>query len=100
MMKTKLYLPVLAIFSILLSACGIPDVDSHLVATRSISAVINWNSIDKHTCVIEEGAEVIVLDISMLSRGGPADTVPVIQVQTLDETCTAWDFPENFRAKP
>lgn len=99
-MKTKLFLLVLVIFFTPLAACGIPEVESHLVATRNLSAVINWNSIDKHTCVIEEGTEVIVLDTSMLSRGGPADTVPVIQVQTLDESCTAWDFPENFRAKP
>lgn len=101
MMKTKrLFLLVLVISSVLLAACGIPKVKSHLVAKHNLDAVINWNTYPKLTCSIEEGAEVVVKDTSLLSRGGPADTVPVIQVQTLDESCTAWDFPENFRSKP
>lgn len=100
-MKTKqLFLLVLVISSALLAACSTPTVDSHLVAKHNLTAVINWNSFDKPTCSIEEGTEVVVLDTSMLSRGGPADTVPVVLVQTLDESCTAWDFPENFRSKP
>lgn len=98
-MKTKLLLLVV-ILSSALAACGTQDIGSHLVAKHKLDAVINWNTFPKPTCGIEEGAEVVVKDTSLLSRGGPADTVPVIQVQTLDESCTAWDFPENFRSKP
>lgn len=99
MMKPKLFL-LFVFFSAVLVACSTPEIGNHMVAKHNITAVINWNTIDKPTCSIAEGTEVVMLDVSLLSRGGPADTVPVIQVQTLDESCTAWDFPENFRAKP
>lgn len=98
-MKSKLFLLVV-FFSAVLAACGTPEIGNHLVAKHNITAVINWNTIDKPTCSIAEGTEVVMLDVSFLSRGGQADTVPVILVQTLDESCTAWDFSENFRTKP